>query len=83
MHDRAPRPTGAVRSAATIATEAVILLSTESPISQVRPRVDQSVQRLSSPTYADADALGGLRLHFSENFAGRRLEFISTTKRQL
>src|SRR5204863_9027167 len=45
MHDRAARPTGAVKSAAAIAIEIMILLSIDLRIAQVRPRVEESVQR--------------------------------------
>jgi hypothetical protein len=40
MHDRAARPTGAVKSAAAIAIESMILLNIDLRIAQVRPRVE-------------------------------------------
>ena len=40
IHDRAARPTGAVKSAAAIATEIMILLNIDLRIPQVRPRVE-------------------------------------------
>jgi hypothetical protein len=40
MHDRAATPTGAVKSAAAIAIEMMILLNIDLRIAQVRPRVD-------------------------------------------
>ena len=45
MHDRAARPTGAVKSAAAIAIEIMILLNIDLRIAHVRPRVEESVQR--------------------------------------
>jgi hypothetical protein len=44
MHDRAARPTGAVKSAAAVASEIMILLNIDLRIAQVRPRVEKSVQ---------------------------------------
>jgi hypothetical protein len=41
MHDRAARPTGAVKSAAAIATEIMILLNINLRIARVRPRVEE------------------------------------------
>jgi len=46
MHDREPRPTGAVKSAEAIAIEIMILLSIDLRIAQVRPRVEKRVHRL-------------------------------------
>ncbi len=46
MHDRAARPTGAVKSAAAIATEIMILLNIDLRIAQVRPRVEKGVHRI-------------------------------------
>jgi hypothetical protein len=40
MHDRAARPTGAVKSAAAIVIEIMILLNIDLRIAQVRPRVE-------------------------------------------
>jgi hypothetical protein len=40
MHDRALRPAGAVKSAAAIAIEMMILLNIDFCITQVRPRVE-------------------------------------------
>jgi len=48
MHDRAAKPTGAVKSAAAIAIEIMILLSIDLRIAQVRPRVEKSVHRLAA-----------------------------------
>jgi hypothetical protein len=44
MHDRAARPTGAVKSAAAIAIESMILLNIDFRITQVRPPVEKGVQ---------------------------------------
>ena len=46
MHDLAARTTGAVKSAAAIAIEIMILLNIDLRIAQVRPRVEKSVQRV-------------------------------------
>jgi hypothetical protein len=46
MHDRAAKPTGAVKSAAAIAMEIMILLNIDLRIAQVRPRVENSVHRI-------------------------------------
>ena len=46
MHDRVARPTGAVKTAAAIAIETMILLSIDLRIAQVRPRVEKSVHRV-------------------------------------
>ena len=56
MHDRAARPTGAVKSAAAIATETVILLNIDLRIAQVRPRVEKGVQRFPALTGVPAPA---------------------------
>ena len=50
MHDRAARPTGAIKSAAAIAIEIMILLNIDLRIAQVRPRVEKSVQRFPALT---------------------------------
>jgi hypothetical protein len=50
MHDCAVRLTGAVRSAVAIAIESMILLNIDLRIAQVRPRVDESVQRFAALT---------------------------------
>jgi hypothetical protein len=44
MHDLAARPTGAVKSAAAIVIEIMILLNIDLRIAQVRPRVEKRVQ---------------------------------------
>jgi len=41
MHDRAARPTGAMKSAAAIAIEIMILLNIDLRITQVRPHVEE------------------------------------------
>jgi hypothetical protein len=41
MHDRAATPIGAVKSAAAIAIEIIILLNISFRITQVRPRVEE------------------------------------------
>jgi hypothetical protein len=46
MHDRAATPTGAVKRAAAIAIEIMILLNIDLCVAQVRPRVEESVQRV-------------------------------------
>jgi hypothetical protein len=55
MHDLAARPTGAVKSAVAIAIEIMILLNIELRIAQVRPRVEESVQRI--PRHFETAAL--------------------------
>jgi hypothetical protein len=40
MHDRAVKPAGAVKSAAAVASEMMILLNIDVRIAQVRPRVE-------------------------------------------
>ncbi|PYK11405.1 MAG: hypothetical protein DME65_07395 [Verrucomicrobia bacterium] len=44
MHDRAAKPAGAVKSAAAVTIEIMILLNTDLRITQVKPRVEESVQ---------------------------------------
>ncbi len=56
MHDRAARPAGAVKSAAAIATEIMILLNIDVRIAQVRPRVEATVHRLPAPSHAHVHA---------------------------
>ena len=46
MHDRAGDPIGAATSATAVAIETMILLNTEVRITQVRPRVEESVHLL-------------------------------------
>jgi hypothetical protein len=41
MHDRAARPIGAVKSAAAIAIEIMVLLNIDLRIARVRPRVEE------------------------------------------
>ena len=53
MHDRAARPTGAVKSAAAIAIEIMILLNIDLRIAQVRPRVEKGVHRLRANAHQD------------------------------
>ena len=48
MHDRAARPTGAIKSAVAIAAETMILLNIDLRIAQVRPRVEESVHRVAA-----------------------------------
>jgi hypothetical protein len=48
MHDRAVRLAGAVKSAAAIAIEIMILLNIDLRIAQVRPRVEESVRRVEA-----------------------------------
>jgi fructose-bisphosphate aldolase class I len=50
MHDCAVRLTGAVRSAVAIAIELMILLNIDLRIAQIRPRVEESVQRFPALT---------------------------------
>jgi hypothetical protein len=45
MHDLAARPTGAVKSAVAIVNEIMIRLNIDLRIAQVRPRVEEGVQR--------------------------------------
>jgi hypothetical protein len=42
MHDRAARPAGAVKSAAAMAIETMILLNIDFRITQARPGVEQA-----------------------------------------
>ncbi len=56
MHDRAARPTGAVKSAAAIAIEIMILLNIDLRIAQVRPRVEKRVQHFPILTRFPAPA---------------------------
>jgi hypothetical protein len=51
MHDREARPTGDAKSAAAIAIETMILLNIDLRIAQVRPCVEESVQRLPAPSH--------------------------------
>ena len=51
MHDRAVRPAGAVKSAATVASEMIILLNIDVRIAQVRPRVEATVHRTSGADF--------------------------------
>jgi len=46
MHDRGVRLAGAVKSAAAIAIEIMILLNIDLRIARVRPRVEESVHRI-------------------------------------
>jgi hypothetical protein len=48
MHDRAVRLARAVKSAAAIAIEIMILLNIDLRIAQVRPRVEESVRRVEA-----------------------------------
>ena len=48
MHDRAVRLAGAVKSAAAIAIEIMILPNIDLRIAQVRPRVEESVRRVEA-----------------------------------
>jgi len=73
MHDREAKPTGAANNTAVIASETMILLSIESLISQVRPHVEESVQRLAAPIHADSLALARFHLHFSKHFARKKV----------
>ena len=56
MHDRAARLTGPVKSAAAMVIETMILLNIDLRIAQVRPRVEESVQRLPAFTCVPAPA---------------------------
>jgi hypothetical protein len=64
MHDRAVRPAGAVKSAAAVANEMMILLNIDLCIAQVRPRVEATVHRTSGAHF---------RLHFSNDFARKKV----------
>ena len=46
MHDLAATPAGAVKSAAAVAIDTMILLNIDLRIAQVRPRVEKSVHRV-------------------------------------
>jgi hypothetical protein len=56
MHDLAATPTGAVKSAAAVAIEIMILPNIDLRIAQVRPRVEESVQCTPSLTRVPASA---------------------------
>jgi len=58
MHDRAARPTGAVKSTAAVASETMILLNIDLRIAQVRPRVEESVQRFPALVFLLLLAIG-------------------------
>jgi hypothetical protein len=77
MHDRAPRPTGAVKSTAVIDSETMILLNIQSSISQVRTDVEECVQRLPAPIPADSLAVARFHLHFSKHFARKKVVIFS------
>jgi hypothetical protein len=64
MHDRAARPAGAVKSAAAVASEMMILLNIDLRIAQVRPRVEAAVHRTSGADF---------QLHFSNDFARKEV----------
>jgi hypothetical protein len=57
MHDLAARPTGVVKSAVAVAIEIIILLNIDLRIAQVRPRVEESVQRFPARTPVPIPAL--------------------------
>jgi hypothetical protein len=61
MHDRAARPTGAVKSAAAMAIETMILLNIDFPIARVRPNVEE--KRSASSRVTRVLALLGLGDH--------------------
>jgi hypothetical protein len=67
MHDLAARPTGAVKSVAAIAIEIMILLNIDLRIAQVRPRVEETVQRFP--------ALTGFRSFFATGLLANRKVF--------
>ena len=56
MHDRAVRPAGAVKSAAAVASEMMLLLNIDVRIAQVRPRVEATVQGFPALSHAPAPA---------------------------
>ena len=56
MHDRAVRAAGAVKSAAAIAIEIMILLNSDLRIAQVRRRVEKSVQLVHALSHARVQA---------------------------
>jgi hypothetical protein len=73
MHDRAADAIGAATSATTVASEIMILLNIEPPITQVRLRVEEKRShevgtRRAVPTVGAA----GFRLLFGEDFARKR-----------
>jgi len=76
MHDREANPTGAANNTAVIASETMILLNIEALISQVRPRVEESLQHLTASIHADSLALARFHLHFSEHFARKKVQFV-------
>jgi hypothetical protein len=64
MQDRAVRPAGAVKSAAAVASEMMILLNIDLPIAQVRPCVEATVHHTAGADF---------RLHFSNDFARKKV----------
>jgi hypothetical protein len=75
MHDLAARPTGAVRSAAAIAIESMILLNIDLRIAWVRPRVEESVHWI--PRHFQIGAvprLFGKRMSTLSKFSGKDSE---------
>ena len=82
MHDRAARPTGAVKSTAAVASETMILLNIDLRIAQVRPGVEESVHRDSrdaalrrpgSVARCPYHRATGFHLHFSKHFARKKM----------
>jgi len=57
MHDRAAKPTGAVKTAAASAIEIMILLNIDLRIAQVRPRVEE---KRSAPSCSYSCSSGAL-----------------------
>ncbi len=84
MHDRAATPTGAVKSAAAIAIEMMILLNIDLRIAQVRPRVEKRVQHLPILTRFPAPAPDRIMITItSTDVSGRSLQRASGQLRKL
>jgi hypothetical protein len=74
MHDREARPTGAVKSAAAVASEMMILLNIDVRIAQVRQHVEETVHRTSGADF---------RLHFSNHFARKKVIILLCVNREI
>ena len=70
MHDRAAKPTGAIKSAAAIVIEIMILLNIDLRIARVRPRVEEKRSAPSGFTRVLALGLGDHVYVNCESFRG-------------
>jgi len=55
----------------------MILLNIQSSISQVRPHVEECVQRLPAPIPADSLAIARFHFHFSKHFERKKVVIFS------